>query len=509
MILLPTLSMVKTKSAVKFGEIYVKDCYYEKYGLKSTDTRLFPLTESPYLWPGCDDAYYYTWTEDPTRRITWLNQENKEKLARSAGFCPHRRCQLDDLQSSSNGKCSPGLCYTKLEKGRPSFGTCCFINGTFNGRDLIGYESKLQPTAKPIYKRNRIVLGSDNTDESKDSFINANLIHKQIIASQCPLTYSSNRYDSTINDLKRMIIENHVSYWISLAPHLTKEEEREKNDFSMFQKLFSGTMEDINNRYCLVFPLMFLQYNETKGISTPPSSYSFSSKSNSSNDMIKITRFIDSNLQGISNFEIEKMKHMPLPYVNMSYTVSAYYRKRFVRNSPNILFGNEFSNFRPRKEIEWEYKSQEVRHIWYYHWKDFVTPPVEDYEALHSILDDSVSTIRNEASTALVTCFSGRGRSGTFSALLASKLEKTNTIDELVNIIVNMRECRDGLIETPEQFEFLVEMLGLDKYMNKSSSEKAYFSSCTIDMVISGCLSFVTIIAVYVGFRIKKGKRRN
>lgn len=228
MILLPTLSMVKTKSAVKFGEIYVKDCYYEKYGLKSTDTRLFPLTESPYLWPGCDDAYYYTWTEDPTRRITWLNQENKEKLARSAGFCPHRRCQLDDLQSSSNGKCSPGLCYTKLEKGRPSFGTCCFINGTFNGRDLIGYESKLQPTAKPIYKRNRIVLGSDNTDESKDSFINANLIHKQIIASQCPLTYSSNRYDSTINDLKRMIIENHVSYWISLAPHLTKEEEREK-----------------------------------------------------------------------------------------------------------------------------------------------------------------------------------------------------------------------------------------------------------------------------------------
>ena len=92
--------MGKTKSVVKYGEIYVKDCHHENYGLVSSNAKLFPLTESPYLWPGCDDAYYYTWTEDPTARITWLTRENKEKLARSAGFCPHRRCQLDDLHSS-------------------------------------------------------------------------------------------------------------------------------------------------------------------------------------------------------------------------------------------------------------------------------------------------------------------------------------------------------------------------------------------------------------------------
>ena len=92
--------MGKTKSVVKFGEIYVKDCHYENYRMLPSSAKLFPLTESPYLWPGCDDAYYYTWTKDPTARITWLGRENKEKLARSAGFCPHRRCQLDDLLSS-------------------------------------------------------------------------------------------------------------------------------------------------------------------------------------------------------------------------------------------------------------------------------------------------------------------------------------------------------------------------------------------------------------------------
>ena len=128
-----------TLSVVKFGDIYVKGCHHESYSDASNETVLFPMNESPYLWPACDDAYYYTWTHDPTNRIQFLSELNKERLARSSGFCPHSRCQLGDLSNSfENGTCAQNLCYTKLERGRPSFGACCFVNSSFNSGDLIG-----------------------------------------------------------------------------------------------------------------------------------------------------------------------------------------------------------------------------------------------------------------------------------------------------------------------------------------------------------------------------------
>ena len=93
----------------------MSNCYYDRYKNFSKE-KLFPSSESPYLWPACFDAYYYTWTHDPTNHIKYLSQINKEKLARSSGFCPHLRCQLGDLSNSGDdGRCAEGLCYTKLE----------------------------------------------------------------------------------------------------------------------------------------------------------------------------------------------------------------------------------------------------------------------------------------------------------------------------------------------------------------------------------------------------------
>jgi len=77
---------------------------------------MFPMEESPYLWPACDDAYHFTWIKDPTEQLTSMDALNVARLARSAGFCPHSRCQLDILENSvTEGLCPTGLCYTKLE----------------------------------------------------------------------------------------------------------------------------------------------------------------------------------------------------------------------------------------------------------------------------------------------------------------------------------------------------------------------------------------------------------
>jgi len=116
------------------------------------------------------------------------------------GFCPHRRCQLSSLHNSPKpGVCPQGLCYTKLEDGAPTYGACCFDedgeggregwregaslslitpisptslplsfpSGLFSSGDILGYVDLLRQTPKPIYKRNRVVLGEDPLDESK------------------------------------------------------------------------------------------------------------------------------------------------------------------------------------------------------------------------------------------------------------------------------------------------------------------------------------------------------
>ena len=321
------------------------------------------------------------------------------------------------------------------------------------------------------------------TDESRENFINANLIHKQVIASQCPLTSLSNGYEDTIDDLKRMIIEKQVSYWVSLAPHLPKEKSR---IFDMDEDSpFSLSRKEMKTRRCTLFPLQFLLFNDSRNVSKR-----FSGRMN----QMGIKSYSEKYLDGISNFKIQDMPNVPLPYVNMTYTVSAYFPKGTKSSdSSKISFRDDFLH----DNMEWEYRSQKVNHIWYYNWEDFITPPMEDLPALHNILDESAAILERDAeSVALITCFSGRGRSGTLSALLVSKLVRISTVDELVNIIVSMREYRDGLVETPEQFEFIVDMLRLNKSATKLHVSSISSPCSTMDFIVSTCLLFVTIFAI-------------
>ena len=75
----------------------------------------------------------------------------------------------------------------------------------------------------------------------------------------------------------------------------------------------------------------------------------------------------------------------------------------------------------------------------------------------------------------VVSCQSGRGRSGTFSAMILGNLHNASTHSELVDIIVGIREHRDGLVETPAQYRFIAESLAIPNTLTDDCSS----ASCT------------------------------
>ena len=152
------------------------------------------------------------------------------------------------------------------------------------------------------------------------------------------------------------------------------------------------------------------------------------------------------------------------------------------------------------------------------------------------VADHAVQTIRNGGKV-LVSCLSGRGRSGTFSALVigasflsifyctnritfslkwtalnafflptfhvysyvllcrfSGKLQAVTTHSQLVDIVVSMREQRDGMLETPAQFRFVARLLNLPStadcgmYCNVSHHVAEHESYRLIIALVSGAL---------------------
>ena len=66
-------------------------------------------------------------------------------------------------------------------------------------------------------------------------------------------------------------------------------------------------------------------------------------------------------------------------------------------------------------------------------------------------------------------------RSGTFAGLIVGKLLKLKSISSLVDEVVRMREFRDGLIETPTQFRFVLNALDI---LEDSSSRDSSTTNC-------------------------------
>lgn len=269
---------MESPSYSKQGDLFISPCNYSE--------PLFPRHQSPHDWRSCNDAYTYSWTKDFKKEIIALSSIDSTKMINSMGFCPQNRCQLYNLSSTGIDGMSPeGLCYTKVENGGLSYGACAFHRGVFNSGVLIGYYNKTQLTPKPIYKKSRVVLGNKRgelagTDESIESFINANEIYPGLISTQCSLASRPAGFQNTVNDVKRMIIENNITLWIQLAP-------------SGLENFYANGVHTPGTANCGVFPLEFFH--------NPNSGYS----------------------QGVSNFEVIK-HNTDDPYVEMAYTITAY-----------------------------------------------------------------------------------------------------------------------------------------------------------------------------------------
>jgi hypothetical protein len=83
------------------------------------------------------------------------------------------------------------------------------------------------------------------------------------------------------------------------------------------------------------------------------------------------------------------------------------------------------------------------------------------FQFMQSLAQEAAKLLAARESSVAVSCLSGRGRTGTFSAIVVGKLLSIKTLSELVDVIVSMRENRDGLVETPAQFRFAAHALGL------------------------------------------------
>ena len=379
---------------------------------------LYPLGLSPYLWNSCGDAYEYTWLEDFKGDLAGLRKLDKVRLARSMGFCPHQRCQLSDVSSSgTDGTCPKNLCYTKIENGSLSFGACCFSDGIFNDIQLFGVYNKTQATAKPLYRHSRVVLGGEvgADDDSYKSFVNANMVYPSLIVTQCPITQNTSSRIDTIRDVQRMILEQNIVKWIQLAPNLP-----DNTAASIVGAIPLGAEGSLPGN-CGVFPLEIMK------------------KVNSGEDHL-----------GFSNFRVDDdTAH----YMNITYTISGY---RWFNHEKNLF---EVSLDSPSHAEDASLMSVTVSHLWFHQWRDFEVPHRSTDGTMNKLIDDSIHALLQNQSVA-VSCLSGRGRSGTFSAMLLAKLRKLSSYSELTNEIVKMRENRDGLVETPAHFRYITRVLG-------------------------------------------------
>lgn len=372
-----------------------------------------------------------------------LGALDRLKLLRTMGFCPHQRCQLDNVTHSAgtSGVCPAGLCYTKVENGSPSFGACCFTDNVFKTSRLLGYHNKTQAVAKPIYRHSRIVLGqvfsakSKNSDTSLAAFINANMVAPGVVATQCPLP-------STVRDAKQMIVEQNISLWIQLSPF------SDDGDYTAAAAYDDDDLPPQSaTQSCGVFPIAHF---------SPGPSYSSPA---------------DSLGRGISNFHIDATNSSRKGYTTISYDVAAYIKYRPIPSTGAIHvdvsyddgFGRERGGERKSHlgaVALWPKVRRRVKHVWFHAWRDFEIPPPDGIAALGELAERAADVVRG-GGTVAVSCVSGRGRSGTFAAMVMGKVRRVQNASELVDVIVDLRRNRDGLVETPRQFGLITQVLGL------------------------------------------------
>ena len=386
---------MESPSYSKQGGLFISPCNFSD--------PLFPLHKSPGEWRSCNDAYSYSWSKDFKKELTALDRTDTAKLINSMGFCPQNRCQLFNLSSAAADGMSPeGLCYTKIENGGLSYGACAFHKGVFNAGALIGYYYKTQLTPKPIYKKSRIVLGNKRgelggADESLVSFINANQIYSGLIATQCPLASRPSGFHNTVDDVKRMIIENNITLWIQLAP-------------SGLENFISNGAYIATTANCGIFPLEFFKDSSSlhsQGVTnfsiaafTPEQShveitYTLTGYTSILEDGRTRTTFDDMSIHRTVP-KSEQTNHLDqdevanvndLHFSPLNSTQSPILDTALAADVGIISDMGTKSIAQPTSDDEnayeeipliWKKVVVRVKHVWYHKWKDFSVPPPED-----------------------------------------------------------------------------------------------------------------------------------
>ncbi len=244
-----------------------------------------------------------------------------------------------------------------------------------------------------------------------------------------------------------MLLENSISSWIQIAPYSI-------DGSILHSPLTPSPTLSPSNKYCDIFPLRFFQTTSP----LEPALYSYIPE-----DVLSNFSFLHAS---------SETKH----YYNISYTLTGYLR-RLANGTIETIFTPppSFHSFSNREcesnergdteEGEWVKQSQRIEHIWFYRWDDFNVPDRRYDETIDHITSRAAEWIHLNQSI-VVSCFSGRGRSGTLSTIIGSKVHNLKTVTEVVDLIVRMRRSRDGLVETPEQLNYILQLL--HKYQNLS-----------------------------------------
>lgn len=133
------------------------------------------------------------------------------------------------------------------------------------------------------------------------------------------------------------------------------------------------------------------------------------------------------------------------------------------------------------------------------------------------IAKQAAEVIRNNGTVA-VNCLSGRGRSGTFSAIVLGILHDVRSNSDLVDVVVSMRENRDGMVETPAQFRFVSKVLGLPNTSKCGVSCSAHhffqnnqhaFGAATMGFLVGSACSLILTFVLMKLFNKKAPIKRN
>ena len=123
-------------------------------------------------------------------------------------------------------------------------------------------------------------------------------------------------------------------------------------------------------------------------------------------------------------------------------------------------------------EVSYETESRTIKHFWYDDWPDYGVP--EDTIAVPKMLLEVRKWSNSPDEPWVVHCSAGIGRTGTFIGIdIGMELLNQHKTCNVLDIIEKMRQGRGGMVQTPEQAQFL--HTALVEYAGMKNNSKTEF----------------------------------